>query len=54
MLTFQDITHIYDLLDEKNKNRTQNVLSASISHEVIVPLACIIGFAQECLEITYN
>ena len=54
MLTLQNITHIYELFEEKNKNKTQSILAASISHEVITPLSCISNFAQDCIGITKN
>ena len=50
MLTFQDITNIYDLIEEKNKNKTQRIFSEYISHELISPLADIVNFAEECLK----
>ena len=54
MLTFQDNTHFYELLNEKNKNKTLRVLTATISHEVITPLSLMTYFAQECQEMTKN
>ena len=50
MLVLQDITLFSELEQVKNNNKALNMLSSTISHEMLMPLSCIIAFAEECLE----
>ena len=49
MLLIRDITHLKQLEEVHSKNRALNLLTATISHEMLMPIMCIIMYCQECL-----
>jgi hypothetical protein len=51
MLIIRDITHLKELSDVRNQNQALSMLTATISHEMLMPIMCIIMFVNECLKI---
>jgi hypothetical protein len=45
MLTIRDQTDFLKLEHSENQNRMLSVLNATVSHEMMTPLRCIISFA---------
>jgi light-regulated signal transduction histidine kinase (bacteriophytochrome) len=51
-LTFSDITEIDKLAKLSAENKMLNLLTSSVTHEMITPLKCIIEFALNILKIS--
>jgi light-regulated signal transduction histidine kinase (bacteriophytochrome) len=51
MLIIKDITHLKELEEVRNKNQALSMLTATISHEMLMPISCIILFVTECLRV---
>jgi signal transduction histidine kinase len=50
MLTIRDISKLRDLEKAESKNAYMNALNATVTHELITPLICILTFANGILK----
>lgn len=48
-LSISDLTSITDAQKLKNENKMLNLLTASVSHENLTPLKCIVQFQERLL-----
>ena len=48
--TIRDLTKSYQYKDIKERNRNLKMYSASVSHEMLNPIKCIINFSKQMLD----
>ena len=46
MLTLRDVSKVYELEQSLKTNRYLDMLTATVSHEIVTPLNCIITFVS--------
>jgi light-regulated signal transduction histidine kinase (bacteriophytochrome) len=46
MVSIRDVTLFKDLRDTQNKNQYLNMLTATVTHELMSPINCIITFSK--------
>ena len=51
MLSFSDQTEILGIQEVRSQNDKLNSLTASVSHDMMTPLKCIVNYAQYLLTI---
>jgi hypothetical protein len=49
ILNIRDVTSLKKLVKSEKNNKTMQLLTASVSHELITPLKCIGSFAKELI-----
>jgi nitrogen-specific signal transduction histidine kinase len=54
MLIFRDVTSQRSLEKVQNQNDMLNHLTATVTHEMMQPLSCVLGFAANILETATN
>ncbi len=54
MITIRDQTDFLKLKESENQNNMLSLLHASVSHEMITPLRCIISFSMAAAEEMIN
>jgi K+-sensing histidine kinase KdpD len=50
MLTIRDVTKLRDLQQAEKQNEYLNMLTSTVTHEMMTPLNCILTFAKSIID----